>query len=109
MKQLLIAAAFAVASFATTAQSLGPMVTTGPVAWRGGEVRLGDAEARVRKVAGYPDRAVTLYQGDNYPIGELWMFIGDAKQHELLWVELIRGRVTRMWTEPIGVQQRKDG
>ncbi len=90
------------------AQSLGPMVTAEPVPWRDGTVRIGDAEAQVRAVAGKaPDRALSLFVGDNFPIGEQWMFIGGAGQRELLWVELIRGRVSRVWTEPIGAQQPK--
>ena len=85
------------------AQSLGPMVTDEPVSWRGGVIRVGDAEAHVRKVAGrQPDRSVTLYEAEKYPVGEQWMFFGSVDDRRLLWVEFVHGRVTRVWTEPIG-------
>lgn len=78
-----------------------PLVTDKPVPWNGGAVKLGDAEAQVREVVGkYPDRVVPLNPTENLPIGEQWMFIG-GKQKQTLWVELIRGRVTRVWTEPL--------
>ena len=83
--------------------SATPLVTDKPVPWREATVKLGDPEARVRAVAGaYPDRVVTLYDGEGLPIGEHWMFIGEAQPKQLLWVELMRGRVTRVWTEPFG-------
>ncbi len=83
--------------------SATPLVTDKPVPWREATVKLGDPEARVRAVAGaYPDRVVTLYAGEGLPIGEQWMFIGEAQPKQLLWVELMRGRVTRVWTEPFG-------
>lgn len=85
------------------AQSLGPLVTDEPVVWRGDTIKLGDAKAHVRKVAGrQPDRSVTLYQGESYPVGEQWMFFGSADDRRLLWVEFIHGHVTRVWTEPLG-------
>lgn len=83
------------------AAAAAPLVTDKPVPWNGGTVKLGDAEAQVREVAGkYPDRVVPLNPTESLPIGEQWMFIG-SKQKKTLWVELIRGRVTRMWTEPL--------
>lgn len=82
-----------------------PLVTDKPVPWNGGTVKLGDAEAQVREVAGkYPDRVVPLNPTENLPIGEQWMFIG-GKQKQTLWVELIRGRVTRVWTEPLDAKR----
>ena len=82
--------------------TMGPLVTDQPVAWGSGEVRVGDAEARVRRTAGrYPDNVQTLSPDDNHAIGERWMFIGRNGDARVLWVELIRGRVTRVWTEPI--------
>lgn len=88
---------------AAHAQDLGPLVTDEPVVWRGDTIKLGDAKAHVRKVAGrQPDRSVTLYQGESYPVGEQWMFFGSADDRRLLWVEFIHGHVTRVWTEPLG-------
>lgn len=87
----------------TAGLSAAPLVTDKPVPWNGGVVKLGDAEAQVRAVAGkYPDRAVPLNPTEGLPIGEQWMFIGQGKPTRTLWVELIRGRVTRVWTEPQG-------
>jgi len=85
----------------TAAACAAPLVTDKPVPWNGGTVKLGDSEARVREVAGkYPDRTVPLNPNESVPIGEQWMFIGHGKPAHTLWVELIRGRVTRVWTEP---------
>lgn len=79
-----------------------PLVTDQPVPWNGGTVKLGDSEAQVREVAGkYPDRAVPLNPNESVPIGEQWMFIGHGQPSQTLWVELMRGRVTRVWTEPL--------
>ncbi|HSW15053.1 MAG TPA: hypothetical protein VLI06_19555 [Solimonas sp.] len=85
----------------SAAAAAAPLVTERPVPWNGGAVKLGDSEAQVRAVAGkYPDRTVPLNPGENLPIGEQWTFIGHGKPSQTLWVELIRGRVTRVWTEP---------
>jgi hypothetical protein len=88
--------------------SAAPLVTDKPVPWNGGTVKLGDAEAQVRAVAGkYPDRVVALNPTEALPIGEQWMFIGQGRPAQTLWVELIRGRVTRVWTEPL--DSKKNG
>lgn len=103
MKMLVTILVAACLGAAAHAQDLGPLVTDEPVSWRGGTIRLGDAEAQVRKLAGRPpDRSVILYQAENYPVGEQWMFFGSADDRRLLWVEFIHGRVTRVWTEPLG-------
>jgi len=86
----------------TAGLSAAPLVTDKPVPWNGGTVKLGDAEAQVRAAAGkYPDRVVPLNPTEGLPIGEQWMFIGQGRPAQTLWVELIRGRVTRVWTEPL--------
>lgn len=78
-----------------------PLVTDKPVPWNDGVVKIGDSEAQVRAVAGkYADRIVPLTPTESLPIGEQWTFIGPGKGARTLWVELIRGRVTRVWTEP---------
>lgn len=100
MKMLLLPAAALLLSASAYA---APLVTEQPVPWQGKTVKLGDSEAQVRAAAGkYPDRAVTLMGAEKYPIGEQWMFIGQDKPTQTLWVELMRGRVTRVWTEPLG-------
>lgn len=90
------------------AQDLGPLIADGPVHWREGTIRVGDAKAEVRRVAGRaPDREVTLYLGEAYPVGQQWMYFGGADDPRLLWVELIRGHVTRVWTEPIAQRRER--
>lgn len=89
----------------TAAAVAAPLVTDKPVPWNGGAVKLGDSETEVRKVTGkYPDRAVPLNPTETLPLGEQWMFIG-SKQKQTLWVELIGGRVTRVWTEPLDAKR----
>lgn len=87
---------------AAAAGTLGPLVTEQPLAWHGGVIRPGDLEAQVRRVAGrYPDNEQTLYLGDQHPVGVRWAFVGDGDDRRVLYVEFMRGRVTRAWTEPI--------
>lgn len=79
---------------------MGPLVTDKPVSWHGVTIKLGDAEARVRRLVGrYPDSAQPLYLDDRYPIGERWNFLGDRQDPRELYVEFTRGRVSRVWTE----------
>ncbi len=104
MNRLLVAIAAAGISFAVHAQQdLGPMVTEQPVSWQGASIAVGDSRARVRQVTGrLPDRDVLLSHDQSNPVGRQWMYFGrDADQGKLLWVELIGGRVSRVWTEAV--------
>ena len=88
---------------AAHAEGLGPMVGEPVVAWGGVEIHVGDSRMQVRKVVGrQPDRAVPLYLAEHYPAGEQWMYVGAGGDDRLLWVEFIHGRVSRIWTDPIG-------
>lgn len=95
---------FTLCATAAQARDLGPMVTDAPVNWATGTLRLGDAEARVRRIAdAQPDRRVILYEAERFPVGEQWMFIGRGNEAgRILWLDFHRGRVTRVWTEPFG-------
>ncbi|WP_026352846.1 hypothetical protein [Solimonas variicoloris] len=96
---LLLAVLPATSSFAG---GMGPLVTDRPVPWGSGTVAPGDAEAKVRKTAGrYPDSVQSLSPDDNHVIGQRWMFVGRDGDSRILWVEFMRGRVMRVWTEPI--------
>lgn len=95
------AAALLLAACATT-QPVQP-----PVRWGSGEILLGDERQEVLQVTGrLPDRSVPMVTENGVPLGEQWMFISrDPKQRELLWVELMRGRVTKVWTEPMAAER----
>lgn len=74
-----------------------------PVQWRGSTIEINAPRAEVLRIAGQlPDRTVPIVNDANIPLGEQWMFISrDPKDRRLLWVELLRGHVTRVWTEPM--------
>lgn len=90
-------AALLLAACATT-QPVQP-----PVKWGAGAIELQDERQEVLQVTGrLPDRSVPLVTENGVPLGEQWMFISrDPQRRELLWVELMRGRVTKVWTEPM--------
>jgi hypothetical protein len=95
-----MALVFAMSSLAAHAGTMGPLITDRPVHWHGATIKLGDAEAQVRKAVGrYPDSAQPLYIDDRYPVGERWSFLGDRQDRRELYVEFTRGRVSRVWTE----------
>ncbi|HEY1076197.1 MAG TPA: hypothetical protein VGE51_05870 [Fontimonas sp.] len=100
---LLIALALCLSGAALAQQDLGPLVTAQPVVWQGARISVGDSRAQVRQVTGRaPDRDVVLRHGESLRIGQQWMYFGrDAEPGRLLWVELIGGRVSRVWTETI--------
>jgi hypothetical protein len=104
MNRVLVAIAAVGICFAVHAQQdLGPMVTAQPVSWQGATLAVGDSRARVREVTQRPpDRDVVLRHGESLRIGQQWMYFGrDAEPGKLLWVELIGGRVSRVWTENV--------
>ncbi len=85
------------------AEGLGPFVGDRPVPWAHGEIRIGDVRSQVRKLVGRaPDNVSTLYIGESHAVGERWMYVGGDNDRRLLWVEFTHGRVTRVWTDPIG-------
>lgn len=90
---------------AANAQSngLGPLVTREPVRWQGETIAVGDGRAQLRQVTRRaPDREVPLIEGQTPPIGLQQLYVGrDAEAGRLLWVELIRGRISRVWVEAI--------
>lgn len=102
-KPLIAAIAIFLAGAAQAQQDLGPLVTAQPVPWHGATIAVGDSRARVREVTQRaPDRDVVLRHGESVRIGQQWMYFGrDAEPGKLLWVELIGGRVSRVWTETI--------
>ena len=84
------------------AGTMGPLVGDKAVSWHGATIRLGDAEAQVRKATGrYPNSQLPLYLDDRYPVGESWTYLGDKDDPRVLRVEFTNGRVSRVWTEPI--------
>ena len=90
-------------SLPAIAEGLGPFVGDRPVQWAHGEIRIGDVRSQVRKLVGRaPDNVSTLYIGESYAVGERWMYVGGDDDPRLLWVEFTHGRVTRVWTDPIG-------
>ncbi|NKF22370.1 hypothetical protein [Solimonas marina] len=88
---------------AAMASTMGPLVTDKPVSWHGNTIRLGEADAAVRRDIGrYPDSAQPLYANDSdprYVLGERWMYLGDKADPSVLWIEFTHRRVTRAWTE----------
>lgn len=105
MRVLLIGLLGAGLSAAAAAQSngLAPLVTREPVRWLGATIAVGDGRALLRQATRRaPDREVPLIEGEAPPIGLQQMYVGrDAEQGRLLWVELIRGRISRVWVETI--------